>query len=449
MTKKRTLEEFREQAKKVHKGKYNYDNITEYRGNIYKVPIECYIHGIFLQTPDKHLLGQGCPKCARNYHGDTVEFINKAKKVHDGFYSYKKTNYESEDKEVIITCPVHGDFHQTPHIHLRGKGCPECGKIKMIKTISKEEFIRRANVIHNGKYNYEKIKFNHTSEEGIITCPIHGDFKQKIDTHLQGCGCPICGNILSKKEKEIYDYLCNKLGEDNVISRNRDIIGNGQELDIFLPQYNLAIEYNGTRWHSEEFNKGKEYHLKKTELCNSKGINLIHIFDYEYNSHKEIILSRINNILGINKLNNITLNDDIEIKEISNNESNLFYQKYSIENINKEYLINIGCYYKGELVIVASFNEEVNNKSYVMENYATDNRYCYEHIGNEVISYFMNIYSPVELYAYADRNWINDKDNNYLTLLDFKFDSIIEPTYKIYDNRYKVWNCGYFKYIFR
>lgn len=85
----------------------------------------------------------------------------------------------------------------------------------------------------------------------------------------------------------------------------------------------------------------------------------------------------------------------------------------------------------------------------MMRNYTTDDRYRYEHIGNEIINYFKEIYSLKEIIAYADRNWINDKDTNYLVLMGFSFNSVIEPYYKLYDGKYKVWNCGYFKYEWR
>lgn len=143
------------------------------------------------------------------------------------------------------------------------------------------------------------------------------------------------------------------------------------------------------------------------------------------------------------KLEKIALSDDIEIKEVDKVESSLFLQKYSIGD-GTEYSINIGCYYKGELSVIMSFKGMPEDKTYAMGNYTTDNRYRYEYIGNEMIKYF-----PNEIIAYADRNWINDKDTNYLVLMGFSFNSVIEPYYKLYDGKYKVWNCGYFKYEWR
>ena len=57
------------------------------------------------------------------------EFIEEANKIHgEGTYDYSKVDYKNYKTEVIITCPKHGDFPQTPASHLRGCGCRKCNK---------------------------------------------------------------------------------------------------------------------------------------------------------------------------------------------------------------------------------------------------------------------------------------------------------------------------------
>ena len=82
-----------------------------------------------------------------------------------------------------------------------------------------------------------------------------------------------------------------------VITKDKEIL-NGKELDIYIPNKKLAIEYDGLVWHSEKFNKQWDYHLMKTLECEKQGIRLIHIFEDEWLEHKEIVKAKLKHILG-------------------------------------------------------------------------------------------------------------------------------------------------------
>lgn len=97
-----------------------------------KVLVKCNVCSHEFEAKPPHLFnGHGCPKCARKLVGmkcrsNTDEFVRKAKEIHGNVYDYSKVEYSTNRNPVCITCPVHGDFWQTPHSHLRGSGCPEC-----------------------------------------------------------------------------------------------------------------------------------------------------------------------------------------------------------------------------------------------------------------------------------------------------------------------------------
>lgn len=123
---------FVEKAVKIHGNKYDYSKVT-YINSHTKVCIICPEHGEFWQTPNNHLDGKNCPLCANrqisiNQTKTNQQFIEEATLKHKGKYSYSKTNYVDAHTKVIITCPIHGDFEQTPDIHLRGCGCPKCNE---------------------------------------------------------------------------------------------------------------------------------------------------------------------------------------------------------------------------------------------------------------------------------------------------------------------------------
>ena len=135
-----TLEEFIERANKKHGiGRYDYSKIN-YVNNSTNVTIVCHNHNEpyeFEQTPNNHLRGKGCPICKGGVKSNTEEFIKKANEVHKGIYDYSKVNYINNHTEVIIICPKHGEFLQTPQVHLFGCGCPKCNKNKGEESVRK------------------------------------------------------------------------------------------------------------------------------------------------------------------------------------------------------------------------------------------------------------------------------------------------------------------------
>jgi hypothetical protein len=121
----------------------------------------------------------------------TKDFVEKAKKIHGNKYDYSLVEYRNSTTPVRIICPTHGEFLKKPNNHLQGGGCQKCsGKYKP----TLEEFIEKANKVHNDKYNYSKsIYINNFSPLKII-CPKHGEFLQKPSGHLNGAGCPKCSH---------------------------------------------------------------------------------------------------------------------------------------------------------------------------------------------------------------------------------------------------------------
>lgn len=137
--KKLTTEEFIEKSKVIHDGKYDYSKVN-YTIAKSKVIIRCLIHGDFLQSPDKHLLGRGCNFCGMKKRNEKLrksqeQFLTDVKNIHGNLYDYSKTKYISNHLKVEIECRKHGSFWTTPNLHLRGKrGCPKC-----VHRVSKSE----------------------------------------------------------------------------------------------------------------------------------------------------------------------------------------------------------------------------------------------------------------------------------------------------------------------
>lgn len=125
----------------------------------------------------------------------TAEFIMLCKQRHGERYDYSLTAYELSTKPLTIICPEHGPFMMRPGDHRRGQGCPACGKLSMAAKMrdTHQDFVRKAQKVHNNRYRYDKVVYKNCHTKVIITCPVHGDFEQKPNSHLSnGNGCIVC-----------------------------------------------------------------------------------------------------------------------------------------------------------------------------------------------------------------------------------------------------------------
>lgn len=194
--KKSKTDDFIERCKEVHDNKFDYSR-TVLNGIDQKVTIICPVHGEFEQRAASHLNGNGCLKCAGVEKSNTNLFIKRANEKHRNKYTYNNVDYINSRTKVSITCPDHGEFKQTPSDYLQGYGCPECGGVKLV---TKEVFVERARKVHSNRYDYTSLVVEGMNTKGMITCPIHGEFKQRLADHVNGAGCPEC----SKENMGVY-----------------------------------------------------------------------------------------------------------------------------------------------------------------------------------------------------------------------------------------------------
>lgn len=220
MTRRKSTQIFIKEAREVHGDRYDYSKAI-YINCKEKVEIVCPKHGSFWQAPNAHLSQkQGCPACgaersissARNRALTAERFVEKAKKVHGDKYSYKKTEYCSGHKKVVITCGRHGDFEQDPYSHLSGCGCPACKaeKVSALFSSNTERFIKSAREKYGDRYDYSQVEYQGSRNKVKILCRKHGGFRTApadfISKSRNG-GCPFCGE--SSGENKIRVWLDN------------------------------------------------------------------------------------------------------------------------------------------------------------------------------------------------------------------------------------------------
>jgi len=203
-----TTESFIEKANKVHNNKYDYSDLNYVNATI-KLDIICPEHGKFKQDSYYHLKGSGCNKCYIDSKRITSkEFINRAIKEYGLKYDYSKVKYIGFEEKVIIICPEHGEFQQTPTGHLIG-GCVECGyeELSRLKSDTKEEFIEKAINVHGNLFDYSKVIYKNSHDKVIIICQEHGEFKQAPNNHTNGQECPSCAEYGYDKNKSATLYI--------------------------------------------------------------------------------------------------------------------------------------------------------------------------------------------------------------------------------------------------
>lgn len=347
MSKVITTEMFIERAKKVHGNFYGYDRAV-YRGQNEKIIITCPIHGDFETTPVRHWGGCKCAKCQGvRPQMTTDEFICEAKRVHGDKYDYSKVDYKNAKEKVEVICPKHGSFWVTPNNHVSKKsGCPECSFRK--KSLSNDEFIRKAETIHGKIYDYSKVKYVNALTRVEIICPIHGSFFTTPHIHLSKSkkGCPKCGRRLSKGELAMRKFVEKYVEVD---ANNRSIL-NGRELDIYVPSKNLAIEFNGLFWHSEKGNYNTI--VEKCDDCEKLGMRLINIFEDEWKDKEQVVKSLILGIL--NELPVINASE-CEIRNVEASQANNFIEENSLKNV-KNCEVNLGLFKRNKLVSLMAFD---------------------------------------------------------------------------------------------
>lgn len=305
---------FVKKAQKIHDNKYDYKLVQCVNYKI-KIAIICKKHKlVFRQSLRAHLSGQGCWKCAgRRYRQHipltTEIFIKRSRRIHGNKYSYNKTKYINSRTRVKIFCKKHKKiFFQMPSAHLGGKGCLLCGRERSTASfVNKKEFIKKANKIHKKNYDYTNCIYNSYKTKLKICCKRCSKkdhkkwfFYQTPNSHLQGHGCPRCGNCRNELERT---WLTSLGLPDDIYHRqvrlemfpHKFIV-----VDGFNPRSKTVYEFYGDYFHgnpkkysANDYNKlckktfGKLYFetKKKEKLIRKAGYSLITMWEDEFEKY--------------------------------------------------------------------------------------------------------------------------------------------------------------------
>ena len=236
--------------------------------------------------------------------------------------------------------------------------------------------------------------------------------------------CPFCyPSNRSLAEREVANFVEQYV---EIYINDRTILSDSfnPELDIYIPSKKIAIEYNGLFWHSHSQGKDRNYHLQKTELCESKGVHLIQIFEDEWKDKQQIVKNRLRNILGVTPYRIFARK--CEVRHVENSIAKNFLEKYHIQgNCNSS--VRLGLFYKNRLVALMTFGKSRFNKSFEWEllRYVTVGSFNVIGGAGKLLSYFRKNYIG-SIISYADRRW---SQGNLYKSLGFTLLQLSTPAY--------------------
>jgi very-short-patch-repair endonuclease len=273
-----TTEYFKIIAKEIHGDRYIYDKV-KYVNQCTKVIIGCHKHGDFLQSPVNHTnKARGCAKCNGGVKLSREDVLIKANEVHNFRYTYEDFVFVNYHAPSWITCKEHGNFKQHFNNHINsGKGCPECANIINAdrQRMPLEEFIKRANEVHNNKYDYSKFKYINNQTKSTIICPDHGPFYQQPNNHIGGARCYICSGIT-------YRSLEEAIIRANEVHNNLYTYDNYEYVNSQTPSWITCNKHGDFQCHM-----GNHINLKRgCPMCRHKTEGILHQilkdnFDYK------------------------------------------------------------------------------------------------------------------------------------------------------------------------
>jgi rubredoxin len=283
--------------------------------------------------------GHGCPQCAGNKKLTIIQVRNF---VESAGYTLITEEYTNNNTDLKILCDKGHTFYKNYRDFKSGQRCGECHR----KNWPTLESVRK-NLKQRGYTLLSKEYINNHSKMEI-ECRKNHRWNTDWNTLQQKSGCPTCNNRHSLKEIEMLEWIKEYYPSAHPTTFNKIEIDNtSREIDIYIPEIRLGIEFNGLLWHSEKYLKDNSTHSSKFKTCKDKGIQLITIFEHEWDTKQKQIKSFL--LSKLNKNHTRIYARKCKISEINQKTAKEFLDIYHIQgksNMDVAY----GLYYNDELI---------------------------------------------------------------------------------------------------
>ena len=497
-------DEYKEKTINTNLEKYGVDHYSktdEFRNRVSKTNRERYGCEFYYQSNDfKNKCNEtNLERYGVKYYAQTDEYNSRIKITNNLKYGvdwyYQSNDFKKKSKDSNLE--RYGVNHHSKSSIFKDKVINtsqlKWGVDNYSKTNESKEKTKITNINRYGVDNVQKMeqfreRFNITNDINYIEyisnsnslfrcdCGENHEFIIDIDNYIKRrkFGNPLCtlcypiGDSVSIMEKDLFSYI-SSIYDGKIISSYRDSF----EIDIYLPDLSIGIEFNGLYWHSNA-HKDKNYHINKTKYFEEKGIRIIHIWEDSWVNKRLIIESQIANFL--NKIDNRIYARKCKVMEVTSKDATNFLEMNHIQgSVNS--CLRIGLYYDDKLVSIMCF-DHFEGRIRMSDSDWNLNRFC-NLIGTNVVgsasklfTYFIKNYKPNRVISYADRDWsLGDIyyklgfDKVYDSLPDYKYivdgirvhksryrksrlkTDMTESEYTISNNILRVYDCGKIKFI--
>lgn len=406
-----------------------------------------------------------------------VEYISGHNSVGETNPNYNKSHsISAREKMRIRAIERIQNFDGTLPMHLPG-ALEKRGKIQTDKFLEKVESENNLTILLREIEDcecYYKLKCNKCNHE----------FEQFHQSYFE---CPECyPKCRSRIENDIINHLLSLDKSLNIIHNTRSVIPENLEIDLYFPDHNMAVEVNGLYWHGELQGKNRKYHVHKTIECEKLGIQLIHVFEDEWELNRSMVLHKIGQKLGIFSGKRYQARK-CKVKPISFNECKIFLELNHLQGSDIA-PIRLGLFSEDTLISVMTFSrpnisrgrKTSKNNEYELSRFASKENVLCIGAGGKLLQHFIRTHTPKKIISYADRRW-SSKTSNIYKKLGFDFIHESEPCYWYFKpnerRRYhrfnftkrslvksgadinktewkimqemgydRIWDCGHFKY---
>ena len=485
----------REKSRNTCKTKYGYENVSQV-SDIKEKKVKTCLENHLCENPfqseeikskiretnlnrwgNKHYLlsddaknkyNEFCEKLGVSHYSKSDDYKEKIEKT---------SMYKWGVKHIFQSSDIQEKISKTNYIKYGFDNVMRNKDISLMKT---KEFVDSRNLFFNN-LGYEYINYDfdeHLYKLKKISCKhefnINYDlFRSRIKYNNDSCLICYPKNELSSiKEKEMFNWL--KTFNLDIIENDRTLIG--KEIDIYLPDFKIGIEFNGLYYHSDKF-KEKTYHIDKSNRCKEVGIELMHIWEDDWVYRKEIVKSII-----LNKLN---LNTDkiyarkCKVRVINSKISKEFLNNNHIQGSTTS-SIQLGLYFDDYLVSVMTFgNRRINSKnSFELIRFCNIINTNIIGAASKLFNYLLNTYNVTDIVSYSDISLFSGDlyeklgfENNGKTSLNYYWTDLKNKYHRFNFNKkklikmgydrdlteeqimknigyYKIWSCGQIRWIY-
>lgn len=415
----------------------------------YVVTWKCPICGHIWEAPVNRMHNNltkkktiGCLKCYRNKQRSQPLSVTDPE-IYDHISPENTIDIsqvtQASRKEVIFDLDCGHSVTISPRKMHRKSGKIQLPKCKICNSLSIKRPDLEEQYSEKNDTDFSSLSYN-SAYKAIWQCDNGHEWEATVYQRVNSnTSCPKCANNSSShKEEELFTYIRDIIPDDIVVLRNDKNLLQGKEIDILIPDYNIGIEFNGLYWHSEAQGKHRNYHKDKYLQAQQKGVQLITIWEDDWDNRKEIVQSMLAYKLGLNT-NKKVYARKTSIQHIDIDTARDFMNDYHIQGYTQ------GSYYiglyddKNTLVAVSIWRK--NKQSLYLDRYATS----IQVVGGmgKLLSYVIkqsDEWNFDEIITFSDHEV---SDGGLYKNLGFEQDKELKPDYKYVVDKTRVHKFNY------